>query len=349
MKALVLSGGASKGAFTAGVARYLLWKQGMEFDIAVGTSTGSLVAGPALLNDYDYCSDIYVSVEDKDIFRNSLIGRIATAIDKFVSFVSGPIDAVLNPLRKILEDYYFDEGKLDELLESGKEMIVSVVNVRTGKVQFVSSNQVKTGDITRHSFISAIVASCSEPFFTKPIRIFERDTDHPNHNDLFYDGGVKEFLPIEKAVTCGADEIWAVSTHPLKFETTEWGSGTLPEEASFFDALKWTIGTFFDEVARGDRFRAEMYYRWTKIRELIAQRAPQLLDERLVKEFLYGNVLPDLHLIHPANHLPTSMKFEPAVMWKYELMGERRAERMIRERTTQLSDDTLRPWDLHSE
>ena len=53
MKALVLSGGASKGAFTAGVVRYLLWKKEMDFDLAVGTSTGSLVAGPALLNDYD--------------------------------------------------------------------------------------------------------------------------------------------------------------------------------------------------------------------------------------------------------------------------------------------------------
>jgi hypothetical protein len=58
-------------------------------------------------------------------------------------------------------------------------------------------------------------------------------------------------------------------------------------------------------------------------------------------------VLPDLHVIYPTNHLPTSLKFEPAVMWKYELMGERRAERMIRDGITTVADLTVRPWDLH--
>jgi predicted patatin/cPLA2 family phospholipase len=349
VKALVLSGGASKGAFTAGVVRHLLWKEGKEYDLAVGTSTGTLVAGPALLNDYDYCADVYVSVADKDIFQNSLIGTIATVISKFISFISGPIDAKLNPLRKLLEDYYFDDHKLDELLATDKEMIVSLANVRTGHVQFVSSNLVKDGTITRQSFISAIVASCSEPFFTKPIRVFERDVNHPNRSDLFYDGGVKEFLPIEKAISCGATEIWAISTHPMKFETTEWGGDTLPEDASFFKALQWTIGAFLEEVARGDGFRAETYYHWSRIRKLIAEKCPELLDEEAVKKFLYGYVLPDLHLIYPTNHLPTSLKFEPATMWNYELLGERRAERMIRDGITQVNDETLRPWELHSD
>ena len=83
-RAIVLSGGASKGAFTAGVVRYLLRKTDLDFQIAVGTSTGSLVAGPVLLRDHPYCFNVYRSVEDKDIFKNSLIGDIANFINKFV-------------------------------------------------------------------------------------------------------------------------------------------------------------------------------------------------------------------------------------------------------------------------
>ena len=38
MKALVISGGGSKGAFAGGVAQYLMRNQGREYDIFVGTS-----------------------------------------------------------------------------------------------------------------------------------------------------------------------------------------------------------------------------------------------------------------------------------------------------------------------
>ncbi|UCC79980.1 MAG: patatin-like phospholipase family protein [Candidatus Zixiibacteriota bacterium] len=347
MKALVLSGGASKGAFTAGVVRYLIRKKKMEFDVAVGTSTGSLVAGPALLGDHAYCRDVYVSVNDKDIFQNSLIGKIATAISHFVDFISGPIDARLDPLRKILEDYYYGEEKLDQLLDSGKEMLVSVANVRTGKIQFVSSNQVKNGDIDEDTFISAIVSSCSEPFFTKPVQIFEKEENHPNCKDLFYDGGVKEFLPIEKAVSLGAEEIWAVSTHPLEFQITEWGGNTAAEDVSFLKALAWTVGAFSDEVVRGDYYRAWTYFHWSKIIKLMKKEAPQLLNKPEVKDFLFGLSLPILHIIYPKDHLATSLQFEPATMWKYWLMGERRAKKMIEENATEISDENIKPWQLH--
>jgi hypothetical protein len=155
---------------------------------------------------------------------------------------------------------------------------------------------------------------------------------------------VKEFLPIEKAVTSGATEIWAVSTHPLRPETTEWGGTTTPDDVSFLDALRWTIGGLLDEIARGDRFRAEVYCKWSRVKKLIEDNAPELLDDETVKGFLYGLTLSELHMIYPAEHLATSLKFEPAVMWEYELMGECRAEYMIRNGLTKMNDQTLRPW-----
>ena len=43
MRAIVISGGGSKGAFAGGVAQYLIERQQRDYDLFVGTSTGSLL------------------------------------------------------------------------------------------------------------------------------------------------------------------------------------------------------------------------------------------------------------------------------------------------------------------
>ncbi|MGZ8522928.1 MAG: patatin-like phospholipase family protein, partial [Chitinophagaceae bacterium] len=42
-KALVISGGGSKGAFAVGVYKHLISGYALDFDVLVGTSTGSLI------------------------------------------------------------------------------------------------------------------------------------------------------------------------------------------------------------------------------------------------------------------------------------------------------------------
>jgi len=42
MRALVISGGGSKGAFAGGVAQYLMQEKGHTYDLLLGTSTGSV-------------------------------------------------------------------------------------------------------------------------------------------------------------------------------------------------------------------------------------------------------------------------------------------------------------------
>ena len=43
MRALVISGGGSKGAFAGGVAQYLMQELNHNYDLFIGTSTGSLL------------------------------------------------------------------------------------------------------------------------------------------------------------------------------------------------------------------------------------------------------------------------------------------------------------------
>ncbi len=352
--ALALSGGASKGAFTAGVVRYLLMEKNLKFRIAVGTSTGSLVGGPALLGEYNYLRDFYVSVRDADIYKNSTLGTLINAI----GLMRGPIGADMERLKRLLEDYYITKGKLEDLCNhpDTKLLVVSAINARTGKVVFVDSDMVKDGRIDGATFVDAIVASCSEPFFTKPIQIFKNVADPPipdvRPDDLFYDGGVKEFIPVEHCAALGAKVVWAVSTHPPEPEESDISAANQP---NIMEALKWAVGALGDEIARGDRFRASLYNRWHKMKNEIARKAKSLgLDDDQAQslvtfpdredDLLYGLSLDELHMIAPEKHLPTSLQFDPEKMWDYANIGQARARALDHDNKTLYKDDSLKPW-----
>ncbi len=278
MKALVLSGGGSKGAFTAGVVKYLLrdapaiHNTPADFDLAVGNSTGSLVGGPALLGDYQYCEHIYTSVADADIFHQSLVGRVLGLL----GVVNGPIDADMAPLRKLVYEYYITQGKLGKLIDSGKVFCVTAVNMRTGLVHWVTTRDVEQGGIAPETFVDAVVASCCVPVAVKPVQVFRRETRGPfaeYRHDLFYDGGVREFIPLEQAVLLGADNIWAVSTERLDTTPPRRDIPQKPRKVNVVQALSWAIRILVSEIARGDRFRADVYFRWARARNSIIAKA----------------------------------------------------------------------------
>ena len=70
MRALVISGGGSKGAFAGGVAQYLLDVEKNEYDIFIGTSTGSLLVSHLALRKIDEIKTVYTSVTQSSIFSN---------------------------------------------------------------------------------------------------------------------------------------------------------------------------------------------------------------------------------------------------------------------------------------
>ena len=58
-KALVISGGGSKGSFAGGVAEYLITKKKKEYDIFLGTSTGSLLVSHLAIGKIKTLKQIY--------------------------------------------------------------------------------------------------------------------------------------------------------------------------------------------------------------------------------------------------------------------------------------------------
>lgn len=68
MRALVISGGGSKGAFAGGVAQYLIQEKNRNYDLYLGTSTGSLLIPHLAAGNIQKVYDIYTNVNQRKIF-----------------------------------------------------------------------------------------------------------------------------------------------------------------------------------------------------------------------------------------------------------------------------------------
>ena len=68
MRALVISGGGSKGAYAGGVAEYLIKEKGHKYDLFVGTSTGSLLVPHIAAGKIDKIYDVFTNVKQSNIF-----------------------------------------------------------------------------------------------------------------------------------------------------------------------------------------------------------------------------------------------------------------------------------------
>ena len=70
MRALVISGGGSKGAFAGGIAQYLIQEAHQQYDFFLGSSTGSLLISHLALGELDYIQSVFTSVTQAQIFSN---------------------------------------------------------------------------------------------------------------------------------------------------------------------------------------------------------------------------------------------------------------------------------------
>ena len=70
MRALVISGGGSKGAFAGGVAQYLIENKKINYDIFIGTSTGSLMVSHLALKKVEKIKEVYKSVNQHSNFSS---------------------------------------------------------------------------------------------------------------------------------------------------------------------------------------------------------------------------------------------------------------------------------------
>ncbi len=203
MKALVISGGGSKGAFAGGVAQYLLEELRHNYDLFLGTSTGSLLISHLALGHVEKIKEVYTSVDQKSIFsscpfvvKKTKYGGKEIAINHFSvlkNFMRGSKTfGESQNLRNLIEKT-LTEAAFTKLKNGPKDIVVTVSNLSLNQVEYKSIN-----DFEYHDFLDWIWISCNYiPFMSL---VTKEGCDYA-------DGGFGSMVPIEEAINRGATEV----------------------------------------------------------------------------------------------------------------------------------------------
>lgn len=203
IKALVLSGGGARGAWGGGLAQAMK-ASGKDWDMYIGTSTGSLLMGLVALGEFERLKTAYTSMSQDDIFLFNPFNskgkldpikagwRVLTGKETF-----GDSTNLLFQIRK----FYTPEDHI-KLREMGKELVACTVSLTTGKTYYASSLEWEWLDFTEWMWASANV-----PVFMSNLH---------KGGEIWVDGGVREHLPIKYALQKGASTIDCIVHRPNK-------------------------------------------------------------------------------------------------------------------------------------
>jgi len=205
MRALVISGGGSKGAFAGGVAQYLIEEKKIDYDIFIGTSTGSLMVSHLALKKVEKIKDVYTNVNQHSIFsscpfiikRNRGIETIRiNHFNVLRNLLSGSktFGQSLN-LRTLIENTLTFEDFTD-LKQINLDVVVTVSNLSLNQVEYKSINEFNYED-----FCDWIWISCNYTPFMSLVK---------KGGCEYADGGLGSMVPIEEAVRRGATVVDAV-------------------------------------------------------------------------------------------------------------------------------------------
>jgi predicted patatin/cPLA2 family phospholipase len=204
-KALVISGGGSKGAFAGGVAQYLMKKKHKKYDLFLGTSTGSLMVSHLALGMLEELKELYTNVTQESIFSNSpfKIKKIAgekvitiNHLNTFWNYLNGrKTFGESKNLRSLIKRNITRE-MYGKIRAANKEVVVTVSNLTANQIEYKSIN-----DCSYEDFCDWIWGSCNYvPFMS----LLEK-----NHCQ-YADGGFGSLVPIREAILRGATEIDAI-------------------------------------------------------------------------------------------------------------------------------------------
>lgn len=208
MRALVISGGGSKGAFAGGVAQYLLEERAHNYDLFLGTSTGSLLISHLALGKIKKIKEVYTTVNQESIFSNrpftihkkygvSTIGINHWNVLKNFYRGSKTFGESRNLLDLIRRTITKEEFK--KLKNGPKDIVVTVSNLSLNQVEYKSIN-----DFSYEDFCEWIWISCNYTPFMSLVR---------KEGCEYADGGLGSMVPIEEALKRGAKVVDAIILH----------------------------------------------------------------------------------------------------------------------------------------
>lgn len=239
MRCLVISGGGSKGAFAGGVVEFL----DREYDLYVGTSTGSLMVPMIAAEALNQLKQSYTNTTQSDIFKVSPF-KITKSENGSVKVDMSIINILYNLIirrKKSLGDSsnlrkniskFLTKKDYDFIRTTHRDVLVCVTNSSTGNPEYKSIRECSLED-----FYDWIWASTSAyPFMDSVLK----------DGNEYVDGGLTDPCPIQEAIDRGATEIDAIV---LRTE-----DGTLPVEfiRNPIQGLGRVIDVMLKEINKND-------------------------------------------------------------------------------------------------
>ena len=204
-KALVISGGGSKGAFAGGLAQYLIEESKQEYSLLLGTSTGSLLISHLAALRIPEIRRAFTHVTQASIFCNNPFivkqkGKLfKTKINHFnvvKNFIKGKKTfGESSNLRRLIERE-ITPSIFNQIKNSHKEVVICVSNFTLNTIEYKTLSECDYND-----FLDWIWISCNYvPFMSLVIK-----------NKFEYaDGGFGCIIAIEEAIRRGATHVDAI-------------------------------------------------------------------------------------------------------------------------------------------
>jgi len=198
MKALVLSGGGSRGSWQAGALKYLGEAGYGGFDFVSGTSVGSINAcGVAMFLPEDFTDAVeYISkLWTEKVTKTSDIWKLRCPLG--IPALWKPSIGTNDQLEKLLTDVV----DIQAIRNSGIELRLPAADLETGALRAY------TVDDLEEYGVAPVMASASFPVAFPPV-------DVGGH--WMTDGGLIDIAPLGAAIESGADEIMVLVTRNPK-------------------------------------------------------------------------------------------------------------------------------------
>jgi NTE family protein len=217
--AFVLGGGGLLGAAEAGMARALL-EAGVMPDLVCGTSigaiNGAMLAADPTPQGARRLSALWDALAKEGVLDGSVIRRVAEVVRRRTSLHGN--GALRRMLRERLPAQTFEE------LSVPFECVAA------------SIEQARECWFTKGDLIEPVLASCALPGVFPPVQI---DDEH------FFDGGLVNSIPLDRAVKQGADTVWVMHVGRL-------------EEDLAAPRFLWEVGFVAFEISRRHRFHSDL-------------------------------------------------------------------------------------------
>lgn len=229
-RAIALGAGGARGAYQIGAWKALR-ELGVDYDIVVGSSIGSVNGVAMVQDDYDLALDLWknISVDkifagdvDLDFEPQDIIGSTEKLVSLLIKIlINKGLD--ISPFLDLLNDIV-DE---DKVRTSAREFGIVALRVPLIKGMEITKEKMKVG------YMAKYILASSSAFPVFPVCEV--------YGNKYIDGGYYDSLPINFARNLGAEEVVAID---VSLSTTH------EEELSSNDVIyiksAWSLGPFLD-------------------------------------------------------------------------------------------------------